>query len=242
MLLILGFLLFITLALLVLLFPAVAIFEGFKRHSGSRAVLCPENHRQVAVSLDALHAATSEFEGHPDYRLSDCTRWPERWRCNRACLSQALHTEPYRQGEAVIKRKQIYHLPVLLAGFAAWYIGAFWHSDFLFRQRWMEDLGLTRAQVKELVEWYSPHLLSVAACLLFAYGVAWLLAFSDRRGVVYGILNALLLGIAVAFVTSFSVRQLSSDLVLLEFCYGFIAAIVVGAIIGGLSGKLVLSG
>jgi hypothetical protein len=59
---------------------------------------------------------------------------------------------------------------------------------------------------------------------------------------VYGILNALLLGIAVAFVTSFSVRQLSSDLVLLEFRYGFIAAIVVGAIIGGLSGKLVLSG
>ena len=242
MLLILGFLLFITLASLVLLFPAVKVFEDFKRHSGSRAVVCPENHQQVAVSLDALHAATSELEGHPDYRLSDCTRWPERWRCNRACLSDELNTEPYRQGEVVIKRKQIYHLPVLLAAFAAWCIGAFWHSHFLFRQRWMEDLGLTTAQVKELVEWYSPHLLSTASCLLFAYGVAWLLALSDRRGLVYGIFNALLLGIAVAFVTSFGVRQLSSDLVFLEFCYGFIAAIVVGAIIGGLSGKLVLSG
>jgi hypothetical protein len=106
----------------------------------------------------------------------------------------------------------------------------------------MQDLGLTTAQLKELVEWYSPHLLSMGACLLFAYGVAWLVALSDRRGIVYGILNALLLGIAVAFVTSFSVRQLSSDLVLLEVCYGFIAAIVVGAIVGGLNGKLVLSG
>src|SRR5512141_111675 len=118
MLLILGFLLFITLAFLVLLLPALTAFEGFKRHSGSRAVVCPENHQPVAVSLDALHAATTELEGHPDYRLSDCTRWPERWRCNRACLSEALHTEPYRQGEVVIKRKQIYHLPVLLAAFA----------------------------------------------------------------------------------------------------------------------------
>jgi hypothetical protein len=37
MLLILGFLLFITLAFLVLLLPALTAFEGFKRHSGSRA-------------------------------------------------------------------------------------------------------------------------------------------------------------------------------------------------------------
>jgi Protein of unknown function (DUF1761) len=242
MLVIFGFLLFITFVFLVLLLPALTVFDAFKRYSGSRAVVCPENHRQVAVSVDALHAATSELEGHFDYRVSDCTRWPERWRCNRACVSEALHTEPYQQGETVIKRKRIYHLPVLLAAFAAWYIGAFWHSHLLFRQRWMQDLGLTTAQLKELVEWYSPHLMSMAACLLFAYGVAWLVALSDRTGIVCGILNALLLGIAVAFVTSFSVRQLSSDLVLLEVCYGFIAAIVVGAIVGGLNGKLVLSG
>ena len=243
MLLIIGLLLFLTLACVVLLLPAITVLGSFQRHSGSRAVICPENHRQVYVSFDALRAATAELEGHPDYRLSDCTRWPERWRCNRACLSDALHTEPYRQGEAVIgKRKQIFHLPVLLAAFAAWYIGAFWHSHFLFRQRWMKDLGLTTAQVKEMVQWCSPHLLSVAACLLFAYGVAWLLALSGRRGVVYGVLHALLLGIAVVFATSYGLGQLSRDLVFLEFSYGFIAAIVVGAFIGGLSGKLVSSG
>lgn len=243
MLLIIGLLLFVTLAFVVLFFPAMIVFESFTHYSGSRAVICPENQQQVAVSLDALHAATSELKGHPDYRLSDCTRWPERWRCNRACLSEALLTEPYRQGEVpVTKRKQIYHLPVLLAAFGAWCIGAFWHSHFLFRQRWMEDLGLTTTQVKEMVQWYSPHLLSMAACLLFAYGVAWLLALSDRIGLVYGIFNALLLAIAIAFVTSSSSAQLSTDLIFLEFGYGFIAAIVVGAIIGGLSGKLVLSG
>jgi hypothetical protein len=53
----------------------------------------------------------------------------------------------------------------------------------MFRERWMHAVGLAHAQVKEIVWWLSPHLLTAAVCLLFAYGVAWLLAVSHRKGV-----------------------------------------------------------
>ncbi len=239
MLLLIGLLLFVTLAFLVLLLPALSLRESFNRYSGTRAVTCPETHQQVAVKLDALQAARTELEEHPQLHLSDCSRWPERWNCDRACLSDALQAEVYRGGEVVVRSKKIYHLPVLLAAFAAWYIGAVWHSHYLFRARWMEDLDLTPAQVKEMVHWYSPHLLSIAVCLLFAYGVAWLLAVGDRRGIPYGILHALFLAIAVAVVASPNLGGLPTDLLFLELGYTLIAAIVVGAIIGGLSGKLI---
>lgn len=240
MLIILGLLLFLVLGSLILLFPALWEREIFNQFSGSRAVICPENQRQVAVSIDALHAAVTGIQGHPELRLADCTRWPERNRCDQRCLSQALRAEPYTLGEANRGTKKIFHLPVLLAAFAAWYLGAFWHSHYLFRARWMEGLGLTAAQVKQLVSWYSPHILSVAVCLLFAYGVAWLLAVCNRRGVNQGVLVSLLLWGAVGLVTWPESAALPHDVLMIEASYTALAALVVGAIIGGLTGKLVM--
>ena len=241
MLILLGLLLFLTLAFVVLLPSAISLREIFNRYSGSRVVTCPETHQQVAVSIDARHAATTGLNGHPDVRLADCSRWPERWRCDRGCLPEALQTEPYHQGEAEIRSKRIYHLPILLAAFAAWYIGAFWHSHYLFRARWMAGLGLTSSQMKEMVQWYSPHLLSVAVCLLFAYGGAWLLGIRDRRGVGQGVLTSLFLWIALVLATSPALGGISHDLLRLEFGYTLIAAVAVGAIIGGLGDKLVIA-
>jgi hypothetical protein len=240
MLLIIGLLVVLVIATLSLLYPALWEGEIYKQFSGSRAVTCPENHREVAVRIDALHAAVTGMDGRPDLRLADCSRWPERSKCDQACLPQALQAEPFRLGEVNSEKKRIYHLPVLLAAFAAWYLGAVWHSRYLFRGRWMEALGLTPAQVKQLVLWYSPHLLSVAVCVLFAYGVAWLLAVSDRKGVHQGVLMSLLLWGALLLATWPTAGTLSHDLLLIEASYTALAALLVGAIIGGLNGKLVV--
>ncbi|HTT21324.1 MAG TPA: DUF1761 domain-containing protein [Candidatus Sulfotelmatobacter sp.] len=240
MLFLLGLLLFLVITFLILLSPALWGREIYNRCSGSRIGICPENQQQVAVSIDALHAATTGIQEHPDLRLEDCTRWPERSKCDQACLPQALRAEPYTLGELNTGTKRIYHLPVLLAAFAAWYLGAVWHSHYLFRGRWMETLGLTAAQVKQLVLWYSPHLLSVAICLLFAYGVAWLLAISNRRGIYRGILMSLLLWGAVTVATWAGLAALPHDLLMIEASYTALAALLVGAIIGGLTDKLVL--
>jgi hypothetical protein len=116
-----------------------------------------------------------------------------------------------------------------------------WHSPYLFRARWMGALSLTPAQLKQVIAWYSPHLLSIAACLLFSYGVAWLQIWLSRKGVWEGILSAGLLWSMVLVVTLPSMLNLSRDLLLIEAGYTLVAAVVVGAILGGLSGRLVLS-
>lgn len=240
MLLLLGLLLFLVIAALILLLPTLWQREIYKQFSGSRVVICPENQRQVAVSIDALHAAATGIQGRSDLRLQDCTRWPERSKCDQACLPQALRADPYKAGEVNPRGKRIYQFPVLLAAFAAWYLGALWHSHFLFRERWMESVGLTASQVKQIVSWYSPHVLSVAICLLFAYGVAWLLAVFNRKGTLEGMVAALSLWSIVMAATWARVGALPRDLLLIETSYTGVAALLVGAIIGGLTGKLVL--
>jgi hypothetical protein len=236
MLLAFGLLLFLFLALtsLSLLMPLLRGREIYHQYRGSRAVICPETREQVAVSFDALHAAVTGLSAKADLHLADCTRWPERHNCGQECIPEALRTEPYTAGEVDVRTKKIYHLPVLLAAFASWYLGAVWHSHHLFRGRWMAALGLTPAEVKQIVWWYSPHLLSVAACLLFAYGVAWLVALRGRKGLWEGILAAVFLWGAVIVVTLPSLAGLSRDLLTIELGYTFLATIVVGALIGGL--------
>lgn len=242
MLLLYAFLLFVFGITLILLMPALWGREIHHHYSAPRAVTCPETHQQVGVTIDARHAAATGLCGTPDFRLSDCTRWPERAKCGQECLPEALRNEPYTLGEVHLSRtqRQIYHLPVLLAAFAAWYVGMLWHSEYLFRGLWMTALGLTPSELKQIVRWYSPHLLSVAACLLFAYGVAWLQTWLSRKGVWQGIFSSTLLWATILLVTLPLLVSFSRDLVLIEAGYTLVAAIVVGAIIGGLSGKLVL--
>jgi len=242
MLLLFGFLLFLFGGALILLMPALWGREIHHRYSAPRAVTCPETHQQVGVTIDARHAAATGLCGVSDFRLSDCTRWPERAGCGQECLPEALHNAPYTQGEVHLSkaRRPIYHLPVLLAGFAAWYVGMLWHSQHLFRGRWMTAVGLTPAELKQIVLWYSPHLLTVAACLLFAYGVAWLVTLQHRKGIRQGILSSTFLLATILLVTLPLLVGLPRDLLLIEAGYTVAAAVVVGAIIGGLSGRLTL--
>lgn len=235
------FLLAVVGILLLLMFPALWGRALYERYTGSRVVICPENKRQVAVSVDAMHAAVTGLSRAPELRLSDCTRWPERRKCGQECLPQALKVSPYRLGEVQVKTKKIYHLPILVAAFAAWYLGAVWHSHWLFRERWMNALGLDSVQLKDMVAWYSPHLLSTAVCLLFAYGVAWLLAVRQRSGVWQGITTSLFLWAALVLAISPRIPGLAHELVLIEGSYSFLMAMLVGALVGGLHDKLRLS-
>ena len=227
-------------ASLMLLPFALWLREIYKRYSGSRLVACPEDKQPAAVNIDALHAAMTGIDGNPELRLSDCTRWPERANCGRACLSQAAQAEPYTPAEVKVKAKQIYHLPILLAAFAAWCLGAFWHSHYLFRAQWMDAAGLSHAQVKQLVWWFSPHLLTAAVCLLFAYGVAWLLAVCHRKGVLQGVLMSVLLSAGVAAVSWYAIASMPHELLVIEAGYIVLATLTVGAIVGGLYDRLVL--
>lgn len=213
--------------------------EIYKRYSGSRLVACPENRQPAAIGIDTPHAAETGIDGCPDLRVCECSRWPEHANCAQACLSQALQAVPPEEGK--VATKQIYHLPIVLAAFSAWCLGAIWHSQFMFRTRWINAVGLTSAEVKQMVWWLSPHLLTAAVCLLFAYGVAWLLAICHRQGVLQGVLMSLLLCGALLASSWYGATKLPDDLLLIEASYAVLAALIMGAIIGGLRGTLALS-
>lgn len=210
--------------------------ELFSRFSGSRSVTCPETHRPAAVSINARHAATTGIDGLPEVCLSDCTLWPERSQCAQGCRAQAVRARTSDFGESKVRTKQIYHLPVLLAAFVAWYLGIIWHSHYLFRTHWMDSLGLTSEQVKRMVEWNSAHLLSVAVCLLFAYGVAGLLAARHRTGVLQGVLTSAVLFAALVATGWYGIVRLPAQLLAIEAGYTILAILIMGAIVGGLSG------
>ncbi len=242
MLLVFAVFLFFIFASSLLLLPVLWGREIRNQYAGSRAVTCPETRRQVAVSLDSTHAAVTGLTGRPDLLIADCTHWPARSNCGQDCLPEAVHQEPYSLGEVKVTTKKIYHLPVLIAAFASWYLGAVWHSQYLFRTRWMSALGLSQTELKQIVGWYGPHLLSAGVCLLFSYGVAFLVAYRGRRGIWRGIVISTLLwgAVAVLGVIGAAQARIAEDLLKLELGYTLLASLLVGAIIGGLTGKLVL--
>ena len=55
---------------------------------GKRLVTCPETQKAAAVDLDAVHLARDAAFGTPHFRLSECSRWPERQGCGQECLKQ----------------------------------------------------------------------------------------------------------------------------------------------------------
>lgn len=65
-----------------------ASIRSYLRFYGTRLVRCPETRQAAAVSLDAASAARESFLGTPHFRLSACSRWPERKDCAQECLRQ----------------------------------------------------------------------------------------------------------------------------------------------------------
>jgi hypothetical protein len=210
--------------------------EIYKQYSGSRLVSCPENQRPSVVGIDGRHAVATGMDGCPELRLCECTRWPERSNCAQGCLPQALQAQA--PVEVKVRTKQIYHLPVVLAAFAAWYLGAIWHSGFLFRAQWLDAIGLDRADVRQIVGLYL--LLSLAVCLLFAYGVAWLLAVWHRKGVLHGVLVSALLCGGVIAMGWYGIPRLPHQFLAIETGYIVLTMLIVGATVGGFYDKLVM--
>jgi hypothetical protein len=53
-----------------------------------RTILCPETLQPASVRVDAAYAAHTALAGRERWRLSACSRWPERRGCNQACATQ----------------------------------------------------------------------------------------------------------------------------------------------------------
>lgn len=245
MLLLLGLFLFLVGVCLILLLPALWGERIYRTYREGRTVNCPETHAPVSVRFNALRAAWSGLAGPPKLRLTDCTRWPERADCGQECIPDAVEAKSapsIPQGllsqvslnQMSWRTRRVVHLPVLLAGAAAWVLGMAWHSQYLFRPRWAMAIGLSDPQTLALARMLAPHLLSAAACLLFAYGVAGLVRWLGSRTLTHGIevAAALWLVIFAALMAVTSSRAVP-DLLWIEGGYTFLGALLIGAIVGG---------
>ncbi len=230
-------------AFLLLLIPLLRGWVVFHEYSGVRRVTCPENLQPVAITFSALHAAWTRLGGRTEIELCDCTRWPERAGCDQRCIHDALRAQAFTAGEAARPRsKRIYHLPVLIGAFAGWLLGATWHSPYAFRNLWMAALGITRLELRSSLLWLPGHFLTVGVCLLFAYWVAAVLAWRRRSGAWQGMMTASVLWLAVAAATAVATlwEGIAGELVAIEYAYTVIAAVVIGAVVGGLTGKVAM--
>ncbi len=70
------------------IWAAIRGADAYFKSRGERLVTCPENRQRVLVEVDAVHAAASALRGARQFRLAECTRWPEKRDCGQECLSQ----------------------------------------------------------------------------------------------------------------------------------------------------------
>lgn len=229
-------------ACLILLMPALWGKEIYNSYHDPRTVNCPETHAPVSVRFDALRAAITGLTGPPKLRLEDCSRWPERAGCGQECIPDAVRSAPAQVVPiAPPAAPRVFHLPVLVAAAAAWVLGMAWHSEYLFRPQWMAALNLSDRQTRDLAEMWAPHLLTVGACLLFAYGVAWIMSWLRDRSLFLGIRVAVsfwLLMVAILLATTRV--TIPNDLLWIEGIYTFLAALLIGAVVGGVPRRIFL--
>jgi len=69
---------------------AARALRVWSRLRSERLVTCPETGRPAAVRIDVAHAALTDLrDGDAELRLSSCSRWATRGRCDEPCLFEA---------------------------------------------------------------------------------------------------------------------------------------------------------
>lgn len=240
MLLLFWVILFVVGICLILLMPTVWGKQVFDTFRGNRGVNCPETRSPVVVRFDALRAAFTSLSGKPQLRLANCSRWPVRADCGQDCIPDAVKSAPIAAVRVPVPTQyRVAHLPALVATVAVWVLGMAWHSEYLFRPRWMDAMNLSDHDTRVLAEMWIPHLLTVAACLLFAYAVASIMAWTGKRTLARGIQIALSLWLVVAAVLIFSGGlQADRNLLWIEGGYTFLGALLVGVLVGALPRRM----
>lgn len=243
MLFLLWILLFLIAACVIFFMPALWGKHVYNEYRGSRIVVCPESHTPVSVRFDALRAAISSLNGKPKLSLASCTRWPERANCDQACIPDARRAVPVSQGSVALPSpNRIANLPVLVAASAAWVLGVVWHSEYVFRSPWAKSVGLTDQQAHDLARTWTPHLLTVAACLLFCYAVAGLLSWLGARTAIRGIQVAFGLWLLVAAIFLCAGRwNFGSSFFWIDGGYTLLASILIGIIVGAVPRRVFLT-
>jgi hypothetical protein len=64
------------------------LYSEKQSYRDPRRIICPENLDYATVMVDGDRAARSMIEGHQEFPISDCSRWPGKAGCDQACALQ----------------------------------------------------------------------------------------------------------------------------------------------------------
>ena len=123
-------------------------------------VTCPQTHCPALVDFDATHAAFTGIFSKEKLRLAAYTLWPQHLDVRRSARERPLCS---------VQRGRL-RKPAQSAAY--WLIHAFWYSHYPFRAQWMQPMGYSEAQVRQMVVLSVPQLVTVVSSLV--YGPAWL--------------------------------------------------------------------
>ena len=71
-----------------------------KSYAEPRTIICPENLDYAEVTVDGEQVARTALEGREEFRISTCSRWPEKQGCDQECAAQVpLVGDDRTQGE-----------------------------------------------------------------------------------------------------------------------------------------------
>lgn len=222
-----------------LLMPSGLGLSIYTHCRGARVVTCPLTHSPASVQIDTMHAALTGMAATEKFRIASCALWPEREACAQGCLSDAVIAAPVP--EPAIPRAHPtagtrIHLPAYFVATAVfWLIGLFWYSQYLFRAWWMSLVGINQAQLRLVVELWSPHLITIGIAALFTFAITWVIALFDCHDVLRGMSAGFLLWLVPWVVTVGVVlfRHLPLDLIWLHGGYTLISCLASGALLGG---------
>lgn len=238
MLLLFWILLFLAGICLFLLMPSVLGITIFDRYRGARIVTCPATQRHASVRIDAIHAAFTGMTATEKLRVDCCSLWPKHSGCDQECLPEAVAAPKFvpRTRQATQRAIRRIHLPAfLVATVVFWLIGLFWYSQYLFRAWWMSLIGMSHSQLRQVVELWSPHLVTVGVAALFTFALACVVLLFDCRTIWQGMAAALLFwlipwGVMVGVILF---HRLPLGLIWLHGGYTLIASAAAGAVLGG---------
>jgi len=126
------------------------------------------------------------------------------------------------------------YLAILVAGVAAWILGAIWYAAPVFGNTWMQGIGKTKEQVEKDYS-FMKMVWALIGYLVAGYGIARLLSFtlgdSLFDGVMIGLLGAVCL-VAAPIAVNEIMEHRPPKLYFINAFYIIITFAVMGAIIG----------
>lgn len=150
-------------------------------------VTCPQTQCPALVHFDATHAAFTGIFSKEKLRLAACTLWPQHLGCAQECTGEAALFRSARPPEEARAVEPGMHCLVVCATTAAyWLINALCYSHYPFRAQWMQPMGYSEAQVRQMVLLSVPQLVTVVWSLSFTVLLGWIIVHTRQRGAIRG--------------------------------------------------------